>query len=58
LAACVRRAKGKLVLEASGGFREADLRAVAATGVDCISLGYLTHSVRAADFAMDLAAIP
>jgi nicotinate-nucleotide pyrophosphorylase len=33
------------------------LRAVAETGVDCISLGYLTHSVRAADLAMDLTAI-
>lgn len=58
LAACVRRAKGKIILEASGGIRPGELRAVAETGVDCISLGYLTHSVRAADLAMDLRAIP
>lgn len=58
LAACVRRGKGKIVLEASGGLRPGMLRAVAETGVDFLSLGYLTHSVRAADLAMDLAAIP
>jgi nicotinate-nucleotide pyrophosphorylase (carboxylating) len=57
LAACVRRGKGKIVLEASGGLRPGTLRAVAETGVDCLSLGYLTHSVRAADLAMDLTAL-
>lgn len=57
LAACVRRGKGKIVLEASGGLRPGALRAAAETGVDYISLGYLTHSVRAADLAMDLAPI-
>jgi len=51
LAACVRRGKGKIVLEASGGLRPGMLRAVAETGVDFLSLGYLTHSVRAADLA-------
>ncbi len=58
LAACVRRGKGKIVLEASGGLRPGGLRAVAESGVDCLSLGYLTHSVRAADLAMDLEALP
>jgi len=58
LSACVRLGKGRIVLEASGGLRPGALRAVAATGVDCLSLGYLTHSVRAADLAMDLTAIP
>jgi nicotinate-nucleotide pyrophosphorylase (carboxylating) len=57
LALCVRRGKGKIVLEASGGLRPGGLRAVADTGVDALSLGYLTHSVRAADLAMDLSAI-
>lgn len=51
---CVRRAKGRVVLEASGGLRPGHLREVAATGVDALSLGCLTHSVRAADLAMDL----
>jgi nicotinate-nucleotide pyrophosphorylase (carboxylating) len=54
----VRRGKGKIVLEASGGLRPGTLRPVAATGVEFLSLGYLTHSVRAADLAMDLAALP
>lgn len=58
LSACVARGKGKIVLEASGGLRPGDLRAVAETGVDSLSLGYLTHSVRAADLAMELEAIP
>lgn len=56
LTACVRRGKGKIVLEASGGLRPGTLRAVAEIGVDALSLGYLTHSVRAADLAMDLTA--
>jgi nicotinate-nucleotide pyrophosphorylase (carboxylating) len=58
LTACVRIGKGKIVLEASGGLRPGRLRPVAETGVDCLSLGYLTHSVRAADLAMDLTALP
>ncbi len=58
LAACVKRGKGKIVLEASGGLRPGHLREVAETGVDSLSLGYLTHSVRAADLAMGLEAFP
>jgi nicotinate-nucleotide pyrophosphorylase (carboxylating) len=58
LALCVRRGKGRIVLEASGGLRPGTLRAVAESGVDSLSLGYLTHSVRAADLAMDLTALP
>jgi len=54
LRACVAAADHRIVLEASGGLRPGTLRAVAATGVDALSLGYLTHSVRAADLAMDL----
>ena len=56
LAACVRRGKGRIVLEASGGLRPGMLRAYAETGVEFLSLGYLTHSVRSADLAMDLVA--
>ncbi len=58
LAESVRRGKGKIVLEASGGLRPGMLGPVAETGVEFLSLGYLTHSVRAADLAMDLAALP
>ncbi|HZN53956.1 MAG TPA: carboxylating nicotinate-nucleotide diphosphorylase [Candidatus Polarisedimenticolaceae bacterium] len=58
LAACVARGRGRIVLEASGGLRPGALRPVAETGVDALSLGYLTHSVRAADLAMDLEPLP
>jgi nicotinate-nucleotide pyrophosphorylase (carboxylating) len=39
-------------LEASGGITERNIRRVAETGVDRISIGALTHSVRAFDLAM------
>jgi nicotinate-nucleotide pyrophosphorylase (carboxylating) len=42
-------------VEASGGITLETLAAVAATGVDCISVGALTHSAKAADIALDLA---
>ena len=49
-------AAGRIVLEASGGLRPRSLRAVAESGVDFLSLGWLTHSARAADLAMELEA--
>lgn len=45
---------GQALLEASGGITEANLREVAETGVDIISLGALTHSVRAFDISMKI----
>lgn len=41
-------------LEASGGIDEAKIRAVAESGVDAISLGCLTHSVKAADLSLEI----
>jgi len=38
-------------LEASGGVSPERIAAIAGTGVDCVSLGSLTHSVRAIDFS-------
>ena len=55
LAEAVRRAKGKALLEASGGITLATLARYASTGVDVISVGALTHSAKAADIALDLA---
>ncbi len=43
---------GKAVLEASGGITDETLRAVAESGVDIISVGALTHSVKAFDISM------
>lgn len=45
---------GRAVVEASGGITEENVRAVAATGVDLISSGALTHSVKALDISLDI----
>ena len=50
----VQIAKGKAFTEASGGITLETVRAVAATGVDIISVGALTHSVLALDISMDM----
>ena len=50
----VRRNNGRTELEASGGITEGSLAAVAATGVDCISIGELTKDVLALDLSMRL----
>jgi nicotinate-nucleotide pyrophosphorylase (carboxylating) len=50
----VRASGGRIVLEASGGLKPGGLAAVAESGVDFLSLGWLTHSAPAADLAMDL----
>jgi nicotinate-nucleotide pyrophosphorylase (carboxylating) len=44
---------GRLISEASGGITVATAAAVAATGVDLISCGWLTHSTRALDIGLD-----
>lgn len=49
----VRLVAGRAVTEASGGITLETVRAVAETGVDLISVGALTHSVRALDLAME-----
>jgi nicotinate-nucleotide pyrophosphorylase (carboxylating) len=49
---CVAYVKGRAVLEASGNITLENLRDVASTGVDIISLGALTHSVKAFDISM------
>lgn len=48
----VRITAGRALLEASGNMGERDLRAVAETGVDLISVGALTHSVKALDISL------
>ncbi len=51
----VKRVGGKVPLEASGNMGDKDaaaLRAVAETGVDLISIGALTHSVKALDISL------
>jgi nicotinate-nucleotide pyrophosphorylase (carboxylating) len=50
----VRLTAGRAVLEASGGLTLDRARAVAETGVDWISVGALTHSVKVFDIGLDL----
>ena len=49
----VKLVNGKLWLEASGGITIETIKDVAATGVNAISVGALTHSSRALDLGMD-----
>lgn len=50
----VRIASGRAILEASGGINLDTVSQVAATGVDIISVGALTHSATALDFGLDM----
>jgi nicotinate-nucleotide pyrophosphorylase (carboxylating) len=50
----VRLTNGRTPLEASGNVTLENVAAVAATGVDAISVGALTHSVRALDISLEL----
>ncbi len=55
LRAAVALARGRARLEASGGVTLDNVRAVAETGVDEISVGALTHSARSLDVSLELA---
>jgi len=50
----VALAAGRVPLEASGGIRIGDIAEVAATGVDYVAMGELTHSARAVDISLKL----
>ena len=54
LSAAVDINKGKAVLEASGNVTLDSVGAIAATGVDYISSGWITHSSPSLDFGLDL----
>jgi nicotinate-nucleotide pyrophosphorylase (carboxylating) len=54
MAEAVRLTAGRATLEASGGLTLERARSVAETGVDLISVGELTHSVRVFDIGLDL----
>ena len=54
----VAQCGGRIVLEASGGITIDNVRAVAETGVDRISIGALTHSVKALDISLRIVAAP
>ena len=55
LSEAVRRVKGRVTLEASGGVTLKTVRAIAETGVNVISVGALTHSAPNFDIGLDAA---
>jgi nicotinate-nucleotide pyrophosphorylase (carboxylating) len=50
----VERVAGRLITEASGGITPATARAIADSGVDLLSIGWLTHSAPNLDVGLDL----
>jgi len=50
----VQLVKGRALLEASGGITLDNVRRVAETGVDLISIGALTHSTRSLDISLEM----
>lgn len=50
----VRRYTGRILIEASGGITLENVRRVAETGIDLISVGALTHSPRALDISLEV----
>lgn len=50
----VQLVKGQALTEASGGITLENVRAVGETGVDIISVGALTHSVKSMDLSLDI----
>jgi nicotinate-nucleotide pyrophosphorylase (carboxylating) len=57
MSAAVARIDGRAIAEASGGLTPERIAGVAATGVDVISLGWLTHSAPVADIGLDFAVV-
>ena len=53
--AAVTRIGGRIMVEASGGITLDSVAAVAASGVDMISVGWLTHSAPNLDLSLDIA---
>lgn len=54
MAEAVKITNGRALLEASGGITSDTIRAVAESGVDIISIGALTHSVKAFDISLKI----
>jgi nicotinate-nucleotide pyrophosphorylase (carboxylating) len=54
LAAAVRLANGRVLTEASGGVTPKTIAEIARTGVDIISVGWITHGAPALDLGLDV----
>ena len=51
---CVEKLAGNVTVEASGGINLDTIGAVVKSGIDCISIGALTHSAKALDLSFDI----
>lgn len=54
MAEAVKLINGRCKIEASGGVNLSNIKAIAETGVDYISVGELTHSVKALDISLEI----
>ena len=54
MAEAVRRVNGRAVTEASGGITLATAAEVAASGIDIVSIGALTHSAACLDVSLEI----
>lgn len=54
MAEAVKLINGRCKIEASGGVNLSNIKAIAETGVDYISVGGLTHSVKALDISLEI----
>lgn len=54
---CVKLVDGRALVEASGGMNEDTILAAAKAGVDLISIGALTHSIKSLDISLDIGEI-
>ncbi|MBE0426895.1 MAG: carboxylating nicotinate-nucleotide diphosphorylase [Nitrospirae bacterium] len=50
----IKISQGKVILEASGGITLENVREIAETGIDLISVGAITHSFKAADISLKI----
>jgi nicotinate-nucleotide pyrophosphorylase (carboxylating) len=50
--AAVKQISGRALIEISGNMGDRDLKALAVTGIDLISIGALTHTVKAMDISL------
>ncbi|AZR74660.1 nicotinate-nucleotide diphosphorylase (carboxylating) [Anoxybacter fermentans] len=50
----VEMINGRAIIEASGGITDENIKDVAATGVDVISMGALTHTVKSLDISLNI----
>jgi nicotinate-nucleotide pyrophosphorylase (carboxylating) len=52
ISAALKMIDGRFPVEASGGINPDTIRQYAETGVDYVSMGYLTHSVKSLDLSL------